>query len=125
MSFPFLVKKRPPLLICATRDMLKNISEKDAQTKEKAISKAYLHHAKFVDNKKETLFEIVEPGQTWSQLETALGKYTPSSVFLYHEESLNKMPLYKEALFNRILATYGPFVKIVVCSPRPKNVKIG
>ena len=113
MSFPFLVNKRPTLLICATRDMLKKITDHQRYLKNTAMTTAYNQlEDKPTSDSSTNLYTMVEPGQTWKDLDETIDEFTPSTVYLYLESSLDKMPLYKKALIEKISNKFGPRVKI-------------
>lgn len=116
MGFSFLVNKRPTLMICATRDMLKKISDDQHQCKVKTMIETYTEGSNTVDGKE--IYLIVEPGQTWSELDVAIDAYTPKSVYLYLESSLDKMPLYKAALLEKIKNKFGPYVEVTTSLPK-------
>lgn len=113
MSFPFLVNKRPTLLICATRDMLKKITDHQRYLKNTAMTTAYNQlEDKPTSDSSTNLYTMVEPGQTWKDLDETIDEFTPAAVYLYLESSLDKMPLYKKALIEKISNKFGPHVKM-------------
>lgn len=112
MSFPFVVKKRPPLLICATRDRMGEITDHQRYFKFTVLTREWKKYKSHSTPPGTELYMLVEPGQTWGQLEDDLYRYSPSEVYLYLEKSLSKMPLYKTALVEKIKSVYGPQVKV-------------
>lgn len=118
MTFPFVVNNRPVLLICATRDRLKDITDHQSYQKMKALHSEYINLKPNADTDK-LRYATLEPGQTWSEMIETVDKFTPATVFILTETSLNKMPLYKKQLAERISKHFGPRVAVNAINQQP------